>query len=90
MRRVYLRGARNILKRLLIHVAGFNLSLLMRKLFGVGTPRSLQDRLAAGLAALFSTFLTLGSVLIARWREGRTRRTFIGCSTAPQAISWAA
>ena len=39
MRRVYLRGHTNILKRLLIHTSGFNLGLLMRQLIGVGTPR---------------------------------------------------
>jgi transposase len=42
MRRTYLRGHRNILKRLLIHVAAFNLSLILRQQLGVGTPRSLQ------------------------------------------------
>ena len=44
MRRVYLRGHTNILKRLLIHTGGFNLGLLMRQLIGVGTPRGLQGR----------------------------------------------
>ena len=44
MRRVYLRGHENILKRLVVHVAGMNLGLLMRTLFGVGTPRGLQGR----------------------------------------------
>jgi transposase len=52
MRRTHLRRHDNILKRLLIHVAGFNLGLLMRELFGVGTPRSLQGRLAAFLSSL--------------------------------------
>jgi transposase len=42
MRRTHLRGHRNILKRLLIHVAAFNLSLILRQQLGVGTPRSLQ------------------------------------------------
>ena len=46
MRRVHLRGHPNILKRLLVHVCGFNLGLLMRQLTGVGTPRSLQGRAA--------------------------------------------
>jgi hypothetical protein len=36
---------------MLIHVAGFNLGLLMRKRFGVGTPRGLQGRLVAAIAA---------------------------------------
>ncbi len=40
MRRTHLRGHRNILKRLLIHVAGFNLALVMRKLLGAGKPRA--------------------------------------------------
>ena len=52
MRRVHLRGHSNILKRLLVHVCGFNLGLLMRQLTGVGTPRSLQGRATALLGAL--------------------------------------
>jgi hypothetical protein len=52
MRRVHLRGHTNIRKRLLIHAAGFNLGLLMRQLIGVGTPRGLQGRLVAAVAAL--------------------------------------
>ena len=47
LRRVYLRGHSNILKRVLIHTAALNLGLLMRLLVGVGTPRSLQGRLWA-------------------------------------------
>jgi len=42
MRRSHLRGHRNILKRLLIHASGFNLGILMRQVFGRGTPRGLQ------------------------------------------------
>ena len=52
MRRTHLRGHTNILKRLVVHAGGFNLSLLMRTLFGIGTPRSLQGRLAAVVALL--------------------------------------
>ena len=42
MRRTHLRGHENIRKRLLIHVAGFNLGLLLRRMYGFGTPRALQ------------------------------------------------
>jgi len=42
MRRVYLRGRKNVLKRVLIHVGALNLSLVMRKLQGKGTPRGWQ------------------------------------------------
>ena len=39
MRRAWLRGRENVQKRYLIHVAAFNLAILMRALFGHGTPR---------------------------------------------------
>jgi transposase len=52
MRRTHLRRHGNILKRLLVHVAGFNLALVMRSLFGIGKPRRLQDGLRAALRAL--------------------------------------
>ena len=52
MRRVYLRGHTNIRKRLLVQACGLNLGLLMRKVTGVGTPRSLQGRVGALVAAL--------------------------------------
>ena len=52
MRRTHLKRHDNILKRLLIHAAGFNLSLVMRKLLGLGTARGLQG-LAARLLALW-------------------------------------
>ena len=58
LRRVYLRGRLNILKRVLIHVAALNLGLLMRVLVGVGTPRSLQGR----VYGLFSRLVLL-------WRQ---------------------
>ena len=45
MRRLFLRGRQNILKRLLIHVCGFNLGLLMRQLVGKGTPRGMKGLL---------------------------------------------
>lgn len=43
MRRTHPRGHANILKRLIVHAAGFNLGLLMRALIGIGKPRRLQD-----------------------------------------------
>jgi len=39
MRRTWLRGRENVHKRYLVHVAGYNLGILMRALFGAGTPR---------------------------------------------------
>jgi len=66
MRRTHLRGHDKILKRLLNHVVGQNLGLLMRSWFGVGTPRGPQ-----GLACAFFESLTRYWValkpLIRRW-----------------------
>ena len=46
LRRCHLRGRDNILKRQLVHVGAFNLSLILRKLLGAGTPRELNNRIA--------------------------------------------
>jgi transposase len=51
MRRCHLRGHENILKRQLIHVGAFNLSLILRKLLGAGTPREWSNR--GGMLLLF-------------------------------------
>ena len=62
MRRTHLRGHANVLKRLYVHIGGFNLGLLMRTLIGVGTPRGLQGR----LAALTATVIAL---IAGRWHD---------------------
>lgn len=49
MRRTHLKGHAKILKRLLVHVAGCNLALVMRTRFGLGTPRGLQGLVLAFL-----------------------------------------
>ena len=53
MRRTHLRGHANILKRLLIHVGAFNLSLIFRSLLGSGTPREFRNRESMLLFLLF-------------------------------------
>ena len=82
MRRAHLRGSQNILKRLLIQVAGFNLGLLMRQLLGHGKPRAWQDRrrLLAALHWQSCTFVWAAMALfnaaerrtsLARWQIRR-------------------
>ena len=73
MRRTHLKRHDNILKRLLIHVAGFNLSLILRKLFGWGTARALQGLAARVFAApervwrrLLAILARLASYVISR------------------------
>ena len=46
MRRCTLHGRKNILKRLLIHVGAFNISLVMRKMTVAWKPRELANRMA--------------------------------------------
>ena len=53
MRRCHLRGRDNILKRQLVHVGAFNLSLILRKLLGAGTPREMRNRLGTRILRVF-------------------------------------
>ena len=75
MRRTHLRGHRNILKRLLVHVAAFNLSLILRRELGVGTPRGLQSL----RNRLVFFFWLVGMLLRSlRGRSGRQQATAPG------------
>ena len=59
-----------MLKRLLVHVCGLNLGLLMRHLTGVGTPRSLQGRARTCVDALTRALGRLWRLLPRRWAAG--------------------
>jgi transposase len=61
MRRVYLRGQENILKRVLIHVGTFNLSLIFRKTLGAGTPRELSNQQSRPIFAYFRLLVAIRS-----------------------------
>ena len=61
IRRTWLRGRENVHKRYLLHVAGHNLSLLMRQLIGAGTPK---EAVAGGIGALFVLVTPAGAVLV--------------------------
>jgi len=73
MRRVHLRGRENILKRLLIHIAGFNLSLVLRLTTGKGTPRGFQD---LEVAYIFAVMALLNQI----WQEFDTGDAFISAN----------
>jgi transposase len=60
----WLRGVAKISKRYLMQVAAHNLGLVMRRLFGIGTPRSLQG-------GLEGVFLVLWAVCWSVWRLSR-------------------
>ena len=61
MRRTHLRRHENILKRLLTHVAGFNLGILMRNLIGKATPKEYAELNASLIAALLRFVSTIGA-----------------------------
>jgi transposase len=63
MRRTHLRGHENILKRQLVHVGAFNLSLILRQVLGAGTPRQWKD-LAETHFLLFIYYLLVGKIEI--------------------------
>ena len=70
MRRVHLRGRNNILKRLVVHGAAFNLSLILRKTLGVGKPRRLQGTAVGAVALIRRLFSWLWTGLPCK--EGRS------------------
>ena len=70
MRRTWLRGRENVHKRYLLHVAGHNLSLLMRQLIGAGTPR---EAVAAGYGGIFVLLTPTGAMLHGGSRKAARR-----------------
>jgi len=67
MRRTHLRGHGNILKRQLVHVGAFNLSLILRQVLGAGTPREWKNLGAVRF------FLFLCCLTATKGRENRNR-----------------
>lgn len=61
-RHTTLRGTENISKRYMIQTACMNLSLLMRKMIGIGTPK---QALAASNEAIIALLATIGAFLTA-------------------------
>jgi transposase len=56
MRRATLRGRQNLNKRFKLAVAFYNLSQLMRKLFGIGTPRQCEAMAQSAFGAFLKAF----------------------------------
>jgi transposase len=78
MRRVHLRGRANILKRLLVQGAAFNLSLILRKTVGVGKPRRLQGlclQLFVRIVRVFSPVRTNLGATRKEWLHFATQST---------------
>jgi transposase len=69
-RRVRLRGRDNVRKRYLAHLAALNLGLVMRTLFGHGTPRQAADVALAALGATLRAGLQIALRKAVRFAEG--------------------
>ena len=78
MRRTHLRKHENILKRLLIHVGAFNLSLIFRKWLGSGTPRELRNR-QSSLIFVFLWLFRRSSAPVSRTNFSSSSSRFSRC-----------
>jgi transposase len=81
MRRAWLRGGENLRKRYLVHVAGYNLGLVMRLLVGAGTPREFLARASARLLALATAD---GAVFVAILVVAGTETAMLVVSLQPE------
>jgi transposase len=75
-RRSWLRGLIKVSKRYLMQAMAHNLGVLMRKLFGIGTPRGLQG-LGRAFAPLWTLLISLWMIpvtWIQRWLNRRHHR----------------
>jgi transposase len=89
-RRSRLRGLIDVAKRYLMYVAGRNLGVMMRALFGVGTPKSLQTEGEASPGAVLGWFQLLGECLRRRWTESAAHLTGNSDLFAPGRVDKAA
>jgi transposase len=67
MRRAALRGRQNLNKRFKLAAAFYNLSQLMRHLFGIGTPEQCEAMGAGGLAAVWGRLASWLIALAVNW-----------------------
>jgi transposase len=83
MRRAWLRGRENLHKRYLVHIAGYNLGLIMRLLVGAGTPR---EFLAGGSAYLLALVNANGAALAVVVVTTGTETAMLAVSLAPEPL----
>ena len=81
MRRAWLRGRDNLHKRYLVHVAGYNLGLIMRLLVGAGTPR---EFLAGASAHLLALATADGAVFVILFTATDSKAAMLAVSFKPE------
>ncbi len=85
LRRVWVRGHENVRKRVLIQAAGCNLGLLLRRLTGVGTPRSLQGQALSAVCELIGRLIDRWGRLTDSWGSEWRPAAFVGLIAHRQA-----
>lgn len=83
-RRCWLQGLTKVTKRYLLQVAARNLGLIMRELFGMGTPRGLQpEGDASSLVYLIHALLTTAWIVLQRATRVLQSRAIIALENRP-------
>ena len=82
MRRTWLRGRENVHKLYLVHVAGYNLGILMRALFGTGTPREAANVRFAFLFIIQAADMIAFVILVASEAEMEALIVALSCKAA--------
>ncbi len=72
MRRLHVRGRDNVVKRLLLQAAAYNLALILRTFGGEGTPRGLADHRRSLIGDLLPVFRTLWVLSVMEVRQTRS------------------
>jgi IS5 family transposase len=85
-RRLWLRGSENVAKWYLARVAARNLSVIMRALFNIGTPRGLQGRLAMLSASILALLRAPSAVLRLPFVAAGERLMLPRTSTIPSRV----
>ena len=80
MRRATLRGRQNLNKRFKLAAAFYNLSQLMRNLFGIGTPKQCEAMGAGGLGAVLGRFALWLLAIVVNWASIASKK--------PNKVAW--
>jgi transposase len=84
LRRMYVRGADNVFKRVVVQAAAFNIGLLLRTLSGWGKPRQAQGRLNRLQAPFFAAFAVFDAYpAVSDWLGGFGSQLFPEISAIP-------
>jgi transposase len=81
MDRLYVRGIKNVHKKLLIQAAACNLALLMRSLYGTGKPRAAHDQGIEAVLAILAFTKAIKGVWQPMSVDSGTRLRIGQCST---------